>query len=398
MIPSKILTSRFTLLCVTLLALFTLLFYVSVYTQVGTRDSITEIVGWSRDITVQLEERRYSPNTTSIIHSNSQPVTVYENGKRISLQPRQTEYNYKPKVYPVASTQEHCPYYPRDANYLTHRNLSLRHPKELLEYSPPDDYPAVVILTPVSNAASHLNRYFGHVCSLTYPHKKISLILGEDSSQDTTVVDVHRHLESIQPYFRAVKLFNLQGTTNPWPNMYRHDEAYQKNRRAHMARSRNQLLSAGLRDETWVLWLDCDVTYIPPDLIEQLISAKQEIVTPACMYRKKDGTSDVYDKNTWRETEESLNFLRVRPKDFLMLEGYNPTKRLYLNGLRDGRRVVPIDGVGGCVLLIKATVHRNGLIFPPYVYEHEIETEGLARMAQDMGYKVYGMPYLEVYH
>jgi len=67
------------------------------------------------------------------------------------------------------------------------------------------------------------------------------------------------------------------------------------------------------------------------------------------------------------------------------------------------------------VLLVRADIHRDGLVFPPYPYgrEHpnmrrpgpwgpqimgEIETEGLALMAADMGHQCWGMPNLEVVH
>jgi len=60
------------------------------------------------------------------------------------------------------------------------------------------------------------------------------------------------------------------------------------------------------------------------------------------------------------------------------------------------------------VLLIRADLHRDGLIFPPVPYglgsplaregRGEIETEGLGLMARDMGYRCWGMPNLEVRH
>ena len=43
------------------------------------------------------------------------------------------------------------------------------------------------------------------------------------------------------------------------------DEAY---RRSILARSRNYLLTNVLRDEEWVLWLDADITRLPPTIVE----------------------------------------------------------------------------------------------------------------------------------
>jgi len=81
-----------------------------------------------------------------------------------------------------------------------------------------------------------------------------------------------------------------------------------------------------------------------------------------------------------------------------MLEGYRPTKRLFLNDLKLESDLVHIDGVGGCVLLIAAELHRAGLIFPPFVFDHHIETEGLAKMAARMGVKLYGLPSVNIIH
>ena len=60
------------------------------------------------------------------------------------------------------------------------------------------------------------------------------------------------------------------------------------------------------------------------------------------------------------------------------------------------------------MLLVRADLHRDGLIFPPYPYgranprirpdKPELETEGFGLMAQDMGYQCWGMPYLEIRH
>jgi peptide chain release factor subunit 1 len=63
--------------------------------------------------------------------------------------------------------------------------------------------------------------------------------------------------------------------------------------------------------------------------------------------------------------------------------------------------------------MIRADIHRDGLIFPPFRYgvgsevirpahpvwgKGEIETEGLAAMARDMGHQCWGLPDLEVLH
>ena len=76
---------------------------------------------------------------------------------------------------------------------------------------------------------------------------------------------------------------------------------------------------------------------------------------------------------------------------------------------------MPLDAVGGTMLLVRADCHRDGLMFPPFFYgrrnpkirrkgffksseEGEIETEGLGMLASDMNLQCWGMPHLEIRH
>jgi hypothetical protein len=59
---------------------------------------------------------------------------------------------------------------------------------------------------------------------------------------------------------------------------------------------------------------------------------------------------------------------------------------------------VPLDGVGTTFTMVKATVHREGAIFPPFVYQHELDTEGFGKMVKSMGFSVYGIPSYTIYH
>jgi hypothetical protein len=69
--------------------------------------------------------------------------------------------------------------------------------------------------------------------------------------------------------------------------------------------------------------------------------------------------------------------------------------------------LVELHAVGGTMLLVRADLHREGLIFPPVPYgkpsslareRGELETEGLGILARDMGYRCWGMPRLEIKH
>lgn len=54
--------------------------------------------------------------------------------------------------------------------------------------------------------------------------------------------------------------------------------------------------------------------------------------------------------------------------------------------------------MGGTALLVKADVHRDGAMFPPFPFYHLIETEGFAKMAKRLGWKAFGLPNYHVSH
>jgi peptide chain release factor subunit 1 len=149
------------------------------------------------------------------------------------------------------------------------------------------------------------------------------------------------------------------------------------------------LLFRALEDHDWVLWLDVDVVEYPAELLQILIGTGRDIVHPHCV---REYGAQTFDLNAWREHG-----------------------RVHMDALRGGANLVRLDSVGGTVLLVRADLHRDGLIFPPFPYgsespairrphplgaqiRGELEIEGLGIMAIDMGYQCWGMPNLEVLH
>jgi hypothetical protein len=43
-------------------------------------------------------------------------------------------------------------------------------------------------------------------------------------------------------------------------------------------------------------------------------------------------------------------------------------------------------------LMVKAGVHRDGAVFPPFPFYHLLESEGFAKMARRLGYTCWGLP------
>ncbi len=247
----------------------------------------------------------------------------------------------------------------------------------------------VLILTPVKNAANVLSLYADNLDKLTYPRENLSLGILESDSNDGS----WNTIESLRPRWearcrRVVTVKRDYGFHMP-PDVPRWQPAFQLARRNVLARSRNQLLFRALADEDWVLWLDVDVVSYPSDLIERLLDVGLDIVHPHCV--KRPG-GETFDLNAWS------------------LQG-SGTK--IMSDFRGAPGPVRLDAVGGTVLLVRADLHRDGLIFPPFPYgvqnghirpQHpvwgsgEIETEGFGILAQDMGHQCWGLPSLEVVH
>ena len=250
----------------------------------------------------------------------------------------------------------------------------------------PTGLPPVLILTPVKNAVRHLDRHMALIEQLAWPRDRLSIGLLESDSTDGTWERLRDAEPRLARRAGRVSLVKLDyGFTIP-DGVPRWAPEIQKVRRSILARARNQLLFRALREEAWVLWIDVDVIDYPPDIIHRLLATGFEIVHPHCVKTPGGAT---FDRNAWsRQGSATLEDFR-------------------------GRAAVRLDAVGGTMLLVKADLHRDGLVFPPFPYgvgnprirprhpvwgQGEIETEGLGIMALDMGMQCWGLPGLEILH
>jgi hypothetical protein len=242
--------------------------------------------------------------------------------------------------------------------------------------------PLVLIATPVKDAADCLEPYFRLLERLSYPASRLSLGFLESDSEDGTYELLERRLRGLRRRYRNVGLWKHDFGFRIPVGKDRWTEELQPERRSVLARSRNQLLGRALADEEWVLWLDVDMIETPADILEQLLATGMDIVQPHCILLPGGKT---FDENGWRDHG-----------------------RLHLDDLRGEGDLVELHAVGGTMLLVRADIHRDGLVFPPVPYglghplarpgRGEVETEGLGILAHDMGYTCWGMPNLEVRH
>jgi hypothetical protein len=240
----------------------------------------------------------------------------------------------------------------------------------------------IVILTPVKDAARHLERYVANLKALEHPRTHLSLGLLEGDSRDDSFARLTAFLPDLQAIFHRVGLWKRDFGFQMPEGVPRWSPNHQLMRRSVLARSRNHLLFRALDDEDWVLWLDVDVEEYPADIIGRLLATRRSIITPNCV-TQYGGQS--FDRNAWRGPDDR-----------------------HLSDLRQEGDLVRLDSVGGTMLLIRADLHRDGLIFPPFPYgrghskarrhHFEIETEGLGLIARDLGHQCWGMPNLEIKH
>ena len=247
----------------------------------------------------------------------------------------------------------------------------------------------ILILTPVKDATPHLDTYVAALAKLTYPSRKISLGFLESDSVDGTYEALGARLPGLRQRYRGARLWKKDFGFRIPAGVPRWAPAFQIPRRSVLSKSRNHLLSRALGDQDWVLWLDVDVIEYPPDVLERLLATERDIVHPHCVTAYGGPT---FDLNAWRD------------------QG-----RLHMQDLRGGDDLVRLDAVGGTMLLIRADLHRDGLIFPPFMYGArspfvrdpnpwtqgsvgEMDTEGLGIMARDMGRQCWGLPNLEILH
>ncbi|MDQ2814096.1 MAG: ANP1/MMN9/VAN1 family protein [Actinomycetota bacterium] len=250
----------------------------------------------------------------------------------------------------------------------------------------------ILILTPAKDVGPVLTGYFSALARLSYPRELISLGFLESDSRDDTYELLTRQTARLAGLYRRVGVWKRDFGYRIPPHLPRWTPELQVERRATIARSRNHLLSRALNDEDWVLWIDADVIDYPADIIERLLAAGKDIVHPHCLIQLGHESRRTFDLNAWRDHG-----------------------RIHMDDLRAEGDLVPLDTVGGTMLLVRADVHRDGLIFPPFPYGNrnpliredqpffpagggEIETEGLGLMAGDMGYQCWGMPNLEILH
>ena len=276
------------------------------------------------------------------------------------------------------------------------------HPAENLE--------TLLILTPM---ARFYPGYWDNLLRLTYPHHLIAIgfIIPKNRDGNAATAALQAAIKRTQQGPEDARFASVTILRQDFDAPFGQDEAdrhrldRQRERRAALSRARNSLLFTTMGPSTaWVLWLDADVVETPASLVQDLAAHDRPVLAPSCMqrYTNEAGQFDVrpYDFNAWQDSEEAQKLAKTLGPDDILVEGYAemPTYRTLMARIadtapsRDQKKLIELDGVGGAALLVKAEVHRDGAMFPPFAFYHLIETEGFAKMAKRLGWACYGLP------
>lgn len=254
----------------------------------------------------------------------------------------------------------------------------------------------VLILSPLRNAAKFLPTFAEQLSHLDYPHSLIRIGFAEEGSSDDSfriATEIASALKTNHGFSNAT-VYKLQISGNNFTLADRRDIQIELQRRGHMARARNILASLALTDEKWILWIDVDVKIFRPDLIKQFLYSDKDVMVASALaeytskYLSHEATAyRDYDLNSFNESIINGKAVRLQAHDFKAMG-----------------REVPIQFVGACALMLRADCVRRGLHFPEKIIRspksevQAIESEGLGLLARQMGFGVFVLPFLEVYH
>lgn len=272
----------------------------------------------------------------------------------------------------------------------------------------------VLFCVPLRDALPHLPMFFDHMRNLTYPHHLIDLAFLVLDLSDDTMGLLKRHLHECQldptpgVAFGEVEIFEKDfGAAIGQGFSDRHGFAAQGPRRKLMARARNWLWLVLLKPHhLWVYWRDADVETVPATILEDLMHHGKDVIVPNVWRPLPDwlGNQQPYDLNLWQESDGGLLLAESLDEDAVIVEGYAEyfTWRPHLAYLRDPygdpEVEMELDGIGGVLILARASVFRNGAHFPAFLFMKHAETEAFGKLCRRMGYSVVGLPHYVIWH
>lgn len=166
----------------------------------------------------------------------------------------------------------------------------------------------------MKNSIEHIWHFFHMIDSLDYPRHLIQIgVLVSDSNDGTytralELADERQYSRKQDEQYGRITIFNKDFAGHPEDldtggadikliqegllnvGKARHSFAFQKYRRALLAKSRTWLLMSTLAPEVdWVVWMDVDVIEYEKDMIQTLmgwsVKTGAQVIAPNCMWK-----------------------------------------------------------------------------------------------------------------
>ncbi|KAL0025859.1 hypothetical protein WJX79_007968 [Trebouxia sp. C0005] len=189
-------------------------------------------------------------------------------------------------------------------------------------------------------------------------------------------------------------------------------------RRRGLARLRNQLLFSALGQEDAVLWIDSDIIAAPQDMLPKMMASNLDIITPSCYFYDKSWPRWLqkqwyFDYNVFQgsvsrpEQDELIEIAAGRSFPQKTKQKRHGDIKFLDELALNKSEFVQLNSVGGTMLWVKASVHRDGVVSPvANIVGSEwhrqgfvgLETEGICWLADFLGYKCWGMPHTVIMH
>ncbi|KAA6420369.1 MAG: hypothetical protein FRX49_09531 [Trebouxia sp. A1-2] len=242
-------------------------------------------------------------------------------------------------------------------------------------------------------AEFQMSRYGYQTCRCSFA------LNAEKPSQPSTCTKVdQKHASKVGNYLQQLKMQRVMVLHCPQDehlarlttNTKRSPQG-QMLRRRGLARLRNQLLFSALGQEDAVLWIDSDIIAAPQDMLPKMMASNLDIITPSCYFYDKSWPRWLqkqwyFDYNVFQGRSFPQKTKQKRHGDIKFLD------ELALNK----SEFVQLNSVGGTMLWVKASVHRDGVVSPvANIVGSEwhrqgfvgLETEGICWLADFLGYK-----------
>jgi hypothetical protein len=200
----------------------------------------------------------------------------------------------------------------------------------------------------------------------------------------------------VLPFARVEIYHHTEVKPEGYSYEHRHSPAAQLQRRSALAQVRNQLMLRALRDEKHIVWLDADVVFLSEGIVQTMLGHSESsedagIITARCHQNQMEN----YDKNAWRVSDDAVRGSVPEEERDRFVQRLAETRIMVpqaIEGTSDSD-IVPLDSVGGTILYIRASLIREGVVFPHFNIVGTtwsqpgwigVETEGLCYMAKGL--------------